>query len=276
MATLLSALTAAAQTSGGPDAYGYTWKTSAHPTAPPAYQWVDISTRGTEVDGLADDNIKGPFTLPSGFQFYWYPITQFYIGSNGYINFTGANLAAPFPASVPLASGGNNWIAGHMADLNFDGANNPATCYYLANADSLIVSFINVPYWNVTAGYTGNNTFQIIYLRASKHIHINFQSMNAGITPLPVDCVTGIENSTGALGLASHLDAVPANQSAVRFYYPGNVTYAVTDAGINWNNNPRDRGYFVPVGPTGHPIKTNIKNFGNQPLGTSTVTDTVY
>ena len=71
LATLLSALTAAAQTSGGPDAYGYTWKTSAHPTAPPAYQWVDISTRGTEVDGLADDNIKGPFTLPSGFQFYW-------------------------------------------------------------------------------------------------------------------------------------------------------------------------------------------------------------
>jgi PKD repeat protein len=276
LATLLSALPAAAQTSGGPDAYGYTWKTSAHPTAPPAYQWVDISTRGTEVDGLADDNIKGPYTLPSGFQFYWYPITQFYIGSNGYINFNGANIAAPFPASVPLASGGNNWIAGHMADLNFDGANNPATCYYLANADSLIVSFINVPYWNVTAGYTGSNTFQIIYLKASKHIHINYQSMNAGITPLPVDCVTGIENSTGALGLASHLDAVPANQSAVRFYYPGNVTYAVTDAGINWNNNPRDRGYFVPVGPTGHPIKTNIKNFGNQPLGTSTVTDTVY
>ena len=265
-----------AQTSGGPDAYGYTWKTSAHPAAPPTYQWVDISNRGTLVDGLADDNVKGPYALPSGFQFYWYPITQIYIGSNGYINFNGANLAAPFPASVPLPSGGNNWIAGHMADLNFDGATNPAACYYLANADSLIVSFINVPYWNVTAGYTGSNTFQIIYLRASKHIQINYQSMNAGITPLPVDCVTGIENSTGALGLASHLDAVPANQSAVRFYYPTNVTYAVTDAGINWNHDPRDRGYFVPVGPTGQVLKTNVKNFGNQPLNGFTVTDTVY
>jgi len=60
-----------AQTSGGPDAYGYTWKNSSHTSNPPSYNWVDITTRGDQVTGLADDNVVGPFPIPAGFQYYW-------------------------------------------------------------------------------------------------------------------------------------------------------------------------------------------------------------
>ena len=263
------------QTSGGPDAYGYSWKSSTHSVNPPSYQWVDISVRGTEVDLLADDNIVGPFNIPGGFQFYWYPISQIYIGSNGYVSLSGGNMASPFPSMIPSSGGSNNWVAGHMADLNFDGVGNPAKCYMIANNDSIIVSYHNVPYWHVTTGYSGSNTFQIIFTKADKGIQLNFKSMSLGNTTSPVDCATGIENVTGALGLQTHIDVIPQSLTSVRYYYPATVTYSVKDAGIHWNSTSKDRGFFVPVSNAPITLKTNIANFGNQSLSAFTVTDSV-
>ena len=264
-----------AQTSGGPDAYGYTWKNSSHTSNPPTYNWVDITTRGDQVTGLADDNVVGPFPLAQGFQYYWYPVSQIWIGSNGYISFNSVNMASPFPSTVPSPAGGNDWLAPHMADLNFSGANNPGQCFFYANQDSLVVSFINVPYWSVSApGYSGSNTFQIIWTKADKHIQFNYQSLSsAGATS--EDCVTGIENNTGALGLQNYIDVVPANSFAIKYYYPSVVTYAVTDGGVNWNNNDRNGGYFIPVNNM-QSFQANIKNFGNQTLPAFTATDTIY
>jgi len=278
IATLLIAtIVGYAQTSGGPDAYGYTWKNSNHTVAPPVYSWVDISNRGNEVSGLADDNVVGPFAVPSGFQFYWYPITQFWIGSNGYISFNGANIASPFPGIIPSPAGANDWIAPHMSDLNFAGANNPGKAYWLANNDSIIVSFVNVPYWVVGGnGYSGSHTFQIIILSADNSITFNYQSMNAGTATLPIDNAVGIENITGTLGLQTMIDVVPGNLFTIKYYYPTNVTYAVTDGGINWNNNELNGGFFIRVSNQPVTLKANVKNFGNQALGSFTVTDTIY
>lgn len=264
------------QTSGGPDAYGYTWKTSAHPTGP-TYNWVDITSTGIEVQGLGDDNVVGPFSLAPGFQYYWYPVSQFYIGSNGYIGLTPTNIASPFPASIPTAGGANDWMGMHLSDLKFDGAGNNAKCYYYANSDSLVVSFIGVPYWVVNSpGYSGSNTFQIIFSRLDKSITYNYQSMAAGTATIPIDNAVGIENNTGALGLQTYIDVVPSNGTSVKYYYPANVTYAVKDGGINWNNNEENGAYFIPKVNTAITLKSNIKNFGNQPLTNFSVTDTIY
>jgi PKD repeat protein len=264
------------QTSGGPDAYGYTWKSSAHPTGP-TYSWVDITSTGTEVQGLGDDNIVGPFSLAPGFQYYWYPVSQFYIGSNGYIGLNPTNIASPFPAIIPTAGGANDWIGMHLSDLKFDGAGNTGKCYYYSNSDSLVVSFIGVPYWVVASpGYSGSNTFQMIFSRIDKSITFNYQSMAAGTATIPIDNAVGIENNTGALGLQTYIDVVPANGSSVKYYYPTNVTYAVKDGGVNWNNNEENGAYFIPKANTAITLKSNIKNFGNQPLTNFSVTDTVY
>ena len=265
-----------AQTSGGPDAYGYTWKSSAHPTGP-SYSWVDITTTGTEVSGLGDDNVVGPFGLAPGFQFYWYPVSQFYIGSNGYIGFTSTNIASPFPTAIPLPGGANDWIGMHLSDLKFDGSGNNGKCYYYANNDSLVVSFVNVPYWTAASpSYSGSNTFQMVFSRIDKSITFNYQSMSAGLTPLPIDNAVGIENNTGALGLQTYIDVVPTNQTSVKYYYPTTVTYAVTDASVNWNNNPEDGGFFIKKSNSAVNLHANVKNLGNQPIGAFTITDTVY
>ena len=264
------------QTSGGPDAYGYTWKSSAHASGP-TYNWVDITSRGTEVQGLGDDNIVGPFSLAPGFQYYWYPVSQFYIGSNGYIGFNPTNIASPFPASIPTAGGANDWLGMHLSDLKFDGAGNIGQCFYYANNDSLVVSFINVPYWVVAApSYSGSNTFQIIFSSIDKSITFNYQSMAAGTAVVPIDNAVGIENNTGALGLQTYIDVVPGNGTSVKYYYPTNVTYAVKDGGVNWNNNPDNGAYFIPKANTAISLSSNIKNFGNQPLSNFTVADTIY
>lgn len=267
------ALLLSAQTSGGPDAYGYTWVNSNHSVNPPAYQWFDISQIGSEVTGLGDDNIVGPFSASTGFQFYWYPVDQFWIGSNGFLSFAGNNIASPFPAAIPLSSGANNWVAPMLADLNFTGVGNPGEVYLFYNNDTVCVSYHNVPFWeNSTSGYTGSCTFQVILNKNDYSITFNYQSMSLGNHVL--DNAIGIENNTGTLGLGPMIDVMPSNSFTIKFYYPSTVTYAVYDAGVNWAGNDESGGIFVKKG---QPVSltANVKNFGNQNLSGINVRDTV-
>lgn len=263
-----------AQTTGGPDAYGYIWKSNTHTVSPPAYSWFDISTIGTPVTGLADDNFVGPFAC-TGFQYYWTPQTQFWIGSNGYISFAPQNIASPFPASVPLTSGANNFIAPMMADLNFTGTGNNAACYYYANADTICVSFINVPFWiNNTAGYTGSNSFQVILNKVDKSITFNYLSTSLG-TVTTLDNLVGMENNSGNLGLAARIDVLPTSLSTFKFYYPSTVTYAVTDGGMEWNMNNQNAGVFIEAMGDSLELIASVKNYGNQALAAFSVRDTI-
>ncbi|NLJ07441.1 MAG: PKD domain-containing protein [Sphingobacteriales bacterium] len=263
------------QTAGGPDTYGYTWKNSNHNSSPPPFSWVDITTRGTQVIGLGDDNYIGPIYLSSPFHYYWYDINKFYIGSNGYVSFDGNNIASPFPASIPLSSGANNWIAPLMADLNFSGTNNPGKCYYFVNSDSIVISYIDVPFWvNATTPYTGQNTFQIVLSRLDSSITFNYLITNMG-TLTSIDDAVGIENSTGTIGISNYIDVLPPDTMSIKYYYPKVVTYQVTDAGIRWNDNTKNGGIFLKKDGGQYSLKSNIRNFGNQNIGNFTIYDTV-
>jgi PKD repeat protein len=272
---LLSILSLPAQTSGGPDAYGYTWKNSNHVTSPPTFNWYDISSIGTQVTGLSDDNVVGPFTIPSGFRFYWYVVNQFWVGSNGYISFAGDNIASPFPGSVPLSTGGNDWIAPMMSDLNFAGAGNPGSVYYHTQGDTLCISYHDVPFWeNSTVGYTGACTFQIILNRADTSITFNYKTMNQGGV-VTLDNVVGIENNSGSIGIPTMLDQLPADSLTIVYEYPPSTTFAAIDAGMNWNDNARNGAIFLKRTTGVMELKTNVRNYGNQPLGSFTVNNEV-
>ncbi len=274
LATIMPLL--AQVTSGGPDAYGYTWRNNDDTGSAPQFQWFDITTIGTQVTGLTDDNVVGPFSVSSGFQFYWYPTNQFWIGSNGYVSFAGDNIASPFPAAIPLSSGANDFLAPFLSDLNFSGLGNPAACYYYSNTDTLCISYHNVPYWtSLGNNWTGSNTFQIIFNKSDFSITYNFLSSSMG-TNTSVDMAIGIENVSGTLGLGVAFDSVPDDSATIKFYYPSVVTFAVTDGGIGWTGNPKSAGIFVKS--LGDPISlnANIRNFGNQALGSFSANDTVF
>ncbi len=261
-AILLSSLFAKAD-AGGPDAFGYTWKDSNEPGGP-AYQWFDITTIGTQVNGLADDNYVGPFQLGFQFPYYWTTESKVWIGSNGYVGFGPGNIAANFPA-IPNPGGVNHYIAGMMSDLNFLGGGNTGQVFYYANADTFCVEYLNVPYWDPNSpGYTGSNTFEIILNKADSTITVNFMSC----TGLSIsNFSSGIENSIGTMGLQPLTTQPPNTDYTIRYYFPTSNVPQVIDASVVWNHQNGNGGIFLGNLSGPHTMTTQVKNSGNTSIG---------
>ncbi len=272
---------------GGPDAYGYIWRDNNEVNGP-VYNWIDIISRpgSTMVENLSDDNTEGPFQITFPFHFYWYDVNQFWIGSNGYIIFQNGQMSAPFPY-IPAASQPQNFMAAMASDLNFDGPGNPAQCFYWRspNLDTLIVSWIDVPFWDPTPPnyYQGTNSFQIILATADSSITYQYKDQsgvyNGGAA---VYLSAGIENNSGAIGLQSMVNP-PNNITyyftapyAVKFYFPSNSTYQVDDAAAMYNNNPTNGGRFLPNNtPTPFVMTSSVRNTGNTSLASFNVTSRI-
>jgi hypothetical protein len=264
-----------AQTQGGPDTYGYIWRDSNDPNGP-TYSWIDITAEPSAilVTGLLDDNIRGPFTIGFPFHFYWYDVSTFRIGSNGFIGFTSTNVASPFPP-IPAPTQIQNYMAIMTSDLTFvDNAIPPqpvpnAQCWYWTSADNdtLIVSYHNVPFWDqVAPGYVGSNTFQVILSNIDSSITYQYQSQN-GVSFGTLDFMTiGIENNSGNIGLQYSHDVYPPTTYAIKFYYPPTVTLAINDASTVYNTNDATAGLFLSRNGGAFSMNTQIRNTGNQPL----------
>ncbi len=261
-------------TSGGPDLYGYTWKDSNEPGGP-AYHWYDLlAMNGTEVKLLGDDNTRGPFQMNFNFRYYWYDVSQFYVGSNGYLIFGNGQISSPFPG-IPSTTLPNNFVAPLMSDLNFSGNGNPAKCYYWISPghDSLIVSWLNVPFYSITPPYyTGSNSFQVILSKVDTSISFQYQTQSGLSTGTPTQFMSvGIENINGLIGLQNYYDAYPPVNYAIKFYYPQNSSYQAFDATINYDNNETTGGLFLVKGGNAYPMLAQVKNVGNQNLSSFNV-----
>jgi len=258
-----------AQTSGGPDTYGYVWRDSNDPNGP-TYNWVDLTNNPTavEVTGLADDNFVGPFSLPTPFPYYWYTANKFWIGSNGYLGFNSANIASPFP-TIPNISLPHNYLAILMSDLNFTDVGNVAACYYWIspNSDSLVVSWIDVPFWaNQVPSYTGLNSFQVILNYADSTITFQYKEQT-GTSAAVADFVgVGIENLAGTIGLEWAHDVYPSANYAIRFYQPSSTTLQINDAATLYNDNDENGARFISKAGATFPLTTEVKNAGNTTL----------
>ncbi|PCH69448.1 MAG: hypothetical protein COC01_01480 [Bacteroidetes bacterium] len=255
--------------SGGPDTFGYTWVDSNDPNGP-TYSWIDITPFGKKIFGLGDDNVVGPFSVANNFLYYWYTLSEFYVGSNGYVSFGNINIASPFPSIPDSLDGKHNFVAGMMCDLNFTGSGNPGECFYVNLGDSLIVSWIDVPFWDQAAGYTGANSFQIIFRAQDRSITINYKDQT-GLTQNN-DITVGIENVSGNIGLQHSKDTYPISGYSIKYEYPANPSLLVTDGSANWNGNKRNGAIFLPYPSDSISLTTNIANLGNQDISPFTVT----
>lgn len=255
-----------------PDAYGYFWRADSTINGP-TYMWEDITTTGTLVSGLTDDNVVGPISMGGlTFKYYWNNYTQLYIGSNGYLSFANNNVASTgtlgFPAT-PSQDGTNDILAAFLADLKHDGANNQAKVYTYADIPNqkFIVTFQQVPFWtNNAAGFAGSNTFQIILDAKTGNITYQYDTQtgtwNNSYNASTNSFVMGIENSTGVYGRMIAHKIKPTPPRAFTFYAPAVAGVNVIDGTASHIQNTENAGFFVPnnVAVT---FAADIKNAGN-------------
>jgi|GEM_PF-865818 len=175
---------------GGPDAYGYRWIDSDESNL--SWSWTEISQTGTEVTGLMDDNIVGPFDIGFDFPFYNHTRNQFWINSNGLIQFNNAliNFAnGPIPTGLPTQ---RDFIAGLWDDLNL---NDPESKVYYQNFDEqTVIQFQGVKHYMET-GYV---TFEII-IRINGTILINIKNFTENF--ITNTCTIGIQSPEANVGL---------------------------------------------------------------------------
>jgi hypothetical protein len=245
---------------GGPDAFGYRWIDNDS-AGGPAYNWIDITAIGTQVQGLGDDNNIGQFPIGFSFPYYWYTVNHTWIGSNGYIEFlNNYNYASPF-ANIPTAAAPNDYLAPNAADLDFSGGN--GSCYYYSNnADTFIVSWIGVPEYGFADSV---HTFQLIL--AARDSSITFQ-YGANIGYYSSANVVGIENVNGQVGIQYLRNQLPVNHLvhdglALKFYPIPNPGFVVHDAGILDAFQDGSGANFIRRNE-GYTIRALVKNFGNQ------------
>lgn len=266
-----------AQVSGGPDGFGYTWQnTSSTAIDAPAYNWIDITSTGTLVAGLGDDNFVGPLSMGFNFRYYWSDFSQLYVGSNGYVSFQPYNISSTaigFP-TMPVVDPYNNLMAPMLCDLNFSGSGNPGEVYLWSNnVDSCIISYVSVPFWiNSIAGYGGSNTFQVIYSGVDSSITFQYQqqlgSYDAAYNTVTNPVVVGIENLTGSVGLTVSNNTLPLASTAVKFYYPDSILLSVPDVSPIWVQNIDNGGFFVSQNGTAVTGQTTVANVGNVDITT--------
>ena len=255
---------------GGPDSYGYKYLDS-DTTAPgaPTYNWVSIKGVGTQVTGLGDDNLVGPFVLGFEFPYYWYRVNSVIIGSNGYVTFGDKSAnASPFKG-VPGTAKPNNQLAPLLSDLDPSaGASPNGSVWYWSNgSDSFIVEYDSIKFWSTG----GNNTFQILLTKADSSITFQYKEQSGSPFNGWGDSMnqTGIENISGAIGLNYLSGTTPAGNVlhtdlAVRFFPPESSSLQIHDVGVRNAMNDISGGLF---GIKDRPLYSwaMVKNFGNQP-----------
>jgi subtilase family protein/flagellar hook capping protein FlgD/HYDIN/CFA65/VesB family protein/BACON domain-containing protein len=194
--------TAQSEGMGGPDLFGYTWKDSDEPGGP-SFNWIDISITGTNVpcnsastanqDGaLADDDFEGPFPIGFTFNYYGNQYTEFYIQSNGMINFVAEELSLT-NAQIPVADANNNMIAWCWDDM--DPGNAATEVFYETVGNNLIIQFVN--YYEYPDG--GAAVDAEVILSPNGKVVVQYDHFDSGFDL--VGSTVGIENADGSDGL---------------------------------------------------------------------------
>jgi len=182
---------------GGPDAFGYSWKDSDE-SGGPTYDFVDISTTGTQVTfSSADDSIAGPFPLGMTFPFYGANFSQFKVSTNGWMTFnTSETSSRAGNYNFPSTSGAANMIALFWDDLHLRTA---GRVHYLYDGTRFILQFTNVDKYSPSGATL---TFQA-QLYPNGKILLVYRTMTGTTNGATI----GIQDGTKTIGLAANYNA---------------------------------------------------------------------
>jgi uncharacterized repeat protein (TIGR01451 family) len=251
----------------GPDGFGYLG-------SEPAYDWVEISSTGTEVL-LADDNFGGPFPIGFTFNFYGTDYTDFYIASNGYISLGAGSSTLTNQCPLPNASTPNNIIPIMWDDLDPGDTSDPAyyqsfeagACPYPGYAGAcLVVQYEDYCHYPGGVDCLTAGTFEGI-LFDDHSIVIQFE--DAGVEE-GLSSTTGIENNNAAadwgLTYACNVAATITDGLAVQFIPPP----PAPDLGESYKEAPELVEWGDPIHYT-----IEIVNTGELPALSTVLTDVI-
>jgi hypothetical protein len=198
---------------GGADQFGYAWIDSDEPDGPD-YEWVDISTIGTDVTGLGDNDATGAIPIGFDFEFYGDSYSELYISSNGLVTF-GAPGSEAANTDLPDATAPNNLLAVFWDDLDPSIGGN--IYYHYDEIDErFIASYEGVPFKHLSFG-SGSLNFQVL-LYSNGDIVFQYGVMNPGLYKMLNGATIGIESTFGTYGLATvYNDDYVHNNMAVKF-----------------------------------------------------------
>lgn len=202
---------------GGPDAFGYTYVTSAV-AGGPAFEWFD-ATPTAEFLTLSDDDVSDPVELPFTFPFYGKAYRELVITSNGFVSFDLAS--GPYPWSgqaLPDSDTPNTVVAPLWTDLLpplggsvwYDTVGEPGSRVFL-------VTWEDVPnYGDWLYPGAGPNSFQLQIREADHAIEAHYLRVAPDAVFWSTPSI-GIENETGEDGLLYVNDRVTFTERAIRF-----------------------------------------------------------
>ena len=150
---------------------------------------------------MTDDSQQGPFNIGFNFCFFGSTYTQFYIGSNGWISFSGAQpitfTSSPIPTANALVP--KNCIMGPWQDWHPGlGGQIRYQTTGVAPCRKLTVSWVGVPMFSCTGN---QGTFHIVIYESTNVIENYIQSKPPCTQWQGGTAVQGVHNAAGTIGI---------------------------------------------------------------------------
>jgi gliding motility-associated-like protein len=205
--------------------------------------YVAQVNNGTNVF-MTDDSQQGPFNIGFTFCFFGQTYTQFYIGSNGWISFSGGQPTTFTSQTIPTGNAlvPKNCIMGPWQDWHPGiGGQIKYQTVGVAPCRKLIVSWVGVPMFSCTGN---QGTFHIVIHESTNYIDNYIQDKPACVSWQGGTAVEGIHNAAGTIGIP-----VPGRNSTA------------------WVTN-NDAWRWTPNGPTVNPVLTWYRVGNSNPIGT--------
>jgi Subtilase family/Dockerin type I domain len=224
----------------------------------PIYNWIDAKSMGTVIPQNSfynnyastplDDGSAGPYNLPFAFQFYDSTYLKYYVGVNGAISFTDADVNSNGFYDENLHIPGNpftTFVSPFWNDLTLDplhGGHGDIYIYESPTHDSTVIEWYRVGNFNSVSDTL--TTFEIIL---TKWGDITFQYQSVGNTGLNNSALIGLNRvdcqSTPYCDSGTPTEHIVDNLKAVRFDQP--IMFMAGDANASGLINIADVTYLI-------------------------------